>query len=97
MVSTGIPGIVFGISTFILSIFFGLQGVPVSNKYQMRSDVNIFNGFLHLLMGTHLFYHLLLANQIFSVFWANFTFLINLIISRSHHVPNELETGLQCH
>ena len=38
MVSTGITGIVFGISTFILVITCGLQGVPVANNYQMCPD-----------------------------------------------------------
>ena len=39
MVSTGIPGIVLWISTFIYAFACCLQGVPLFNKYQMWSDL----------------------------------------------------------
>ena len=55
MVSTGIPGIVFGFLHLFYCIVCGLQGVPVANNYPVWSYVMIINWYHHLLTVQHMF------------------------------------------
>ena len=47
MVSTGIPGIVFGFLHLFYCILCGLQGVPVASNYPVWSDVMIISWYYH--------------------------------------------------
>ena len=55
MVSTGIPGIVFGFLHLFYCILCGLQGVPVANSYPVWSYVMITDWYHHLLTVQHTF------------------------------------------
>ena len=55
MVSTGIPGIVFGFLHLFYCIPCGLQGVPVANSYPVWSYVMIIDWYHHLLTVQHTF------------------------------------------
>ena len=55
VVSTGIPGIVFGFLHLFYCIPCGLQGVPVASSYPVWSYVMIMNWYHHLLTVQHTF------------------------------------------
>ena len=63
MVSTGIPGIVFGFLHLFYCIACGLQGVPVANNYKVWSYVLIIDWYHHLLTVLHTF---ILISNIFT-------------------------------
>ena len=87
MVSTGIPGILLWISTFILCIFLWFTGIPCGQKL-----INVLND---MIIG--LFHQELLVFHMFNVFWGKFHIFNEPDNFHSPHVPNELGIGSQYH